>query len=70
MTVSTTPGSFGTPKYLEEREKQEAHRLLYVAMTRAEEHLILSYSRGKNQTFELGKDRRENLSTRRTAACP
>jgi ATP-dependent exoDNAse (exonuclease V) beta subunit len=31
----------------EEREKHEEHRLLYVAMTRAEEHLILSYSRGK-----------------------
>ncbi len=30
-----------------EREKHEEHRLLYVAMTRAEEHLILSYSRGK-----------------------
>jgi ATP-dependent helicase/nuclease subunit A len=27
------------------REKQEANRLLYVAMTRAEEHLILSYSK-------------------------
>ncbi len=34
-------------EYLSEREKHEAHRLLYVAMTRAEEHLILSYSRGK-----------------------
>ena len=32
---------------LKEREKREEHRLLYVAMTRAEEHLILSYSRGK-----------------------
>jgi len=31
----------------EQREKQEEHRLLYVAMTRAEEHLLLSYSRGK-----------------------
>lgn len=36
-------------EYLNEREKREAHRLLYVAMTRAEEHLILSWSRGKNK---------------------
>ena len=27
-----------------EREEQESHRLLYVAMTRAEEHLVLSFS--------------------------
>lgn len=31
--------------HLKEREKREGNRLLYVAMTRAEEHLILSYSR-------------------------
>jgi ATP-dependent helicase/nuclease subunit A len=36
-------------KCLEAREKEEAHRLLYVAMTRAQEHLILSYSRGTNR---------------------
>jgi ATP-dependent exoDNAse (exonuclease V) beta subunit len=29
---------------IEQREKEEASRLLYVAMTRAEQHLILSYS--------------------------
>jgi ATP-dependent helicase/nuclease subunit A len=40
---------------LKEREKQESHRLLYVAMTRAEEHLILSYSRGKNRTSNWAK---------------
>lgn len=40
---------------LKEREKQEAHRLLYVAMTRAEEHLILSYSRGKNKPRHWAK---------------
>jgi ATP-dependent helicase/nuclease subunit A len=40
---------------LEEREKREAHRLLYVAMTRAEEHLILSYSRGKNKPSNWAK---------------
>jgi ATP-dependent exoDNAse (exonuclease V) beta subunit len=32
-----------------EREQQEENRLLYVAMTRAEERLILSYSRGSRQ---------------------
>lgn len=36
-------------EYLKNREKREANRLLYVAMTRAKEHLILSYSRGKNR---------------------
>jgi ATP-dependent exoDNAse (exonuclease V) beta subunit len=34
---------------LTDRERDEENRLLYVAMTRAEEHLILSYSRGKNK---------------------
>jgi ATP-dependent helicase/nuclease subunit A len=34
---------------LREREREEENRLLYVAMTRAEEHLILSYSRGKSR---------------------
>ncbi len=32
---------------LKTRENEEENRLLYVAMTRAGEHLILSYSRGK-----------------------
>lgn len=40
---------------LKEREKREAHRLLYVAMTRAEEHLILSYSRGRNKPSNWAK---------------
>jgi ATP-dependent helicase/nuclease subunit A len=40
---------------LKEREKREANRLLYVAMTRAEEHLILSYSRGKNKPSNWAK---------------
>jgi len=30
----------------QQKEAQEANRLLYVAMTRAEEHLVLSFSRG------------------------
>ena len=36
------------------REKDEENRLLYVAMTRAAEHLILSYSHGKNRPLDLG----------------
>ncbi len=31
-------------EYLKQREKEESNRLLYVAMTRAMDHLILSYS--------------------------
>jgi ATP-dependent exoDNAse (exonuclease V) beta subunit len=31
------------------REQEEANRLLYVAMTRAEEHLVLSFSAGANR---------------------
>ena len=31
-------------RQLKQREKEEGHRLLYVAMTRAEEHLVLSLS--------------------------
>ena len=34
---------------LRDRESREENRLLYVAMTRAEEHLILSYSCGKSK---------------------
>jgi ATP-dependent exoDNAse (exonuclease V) beta subunit len=40
---------------ISEREKQESNRLLYVAMTRAEEHLILSYSRGKSRPSNWAK---------------
>ena len=42
-------------EHLKERDKQEAHRLLYVAMTRAEEHLILSYSRGRKRPSNWAK---------------
>jgi ATP-dependent helicase/nuclease subunit A len=42
-------------RHFRDREKQEAHRLLYVAMTRAEEHLILSYSRGRNKPSNWAK---------------
>jgi ATP-dependent exoDNAse (exonuclease V) beta subunit len=34
---------------LRRREKEESNRLLYVAMTRAEEHLILSYAHSPNR---------------------
>ena len=34
---------------LKQREKEEASRLLYVAMTRAEQHLILSYSSSRQK---------------------
>jgi ATP-dependent exoDNAse (exonuclease V) beta subunit len=37
-----------------ERENKESHRLLYVAMTRAEQHLVLSFS-GKQQPKEWAK---------------
>jgi ATP-dependent exoDNAse (exonuclease V) beta subunit len=37
------------------RETSEENRLLYVAMTRAEEHLILSWSRGKNKPSNWAK---------------
>jgi ATP-dependent helicase/nuclease subunit A len=40
---------------LKVREKQESNRLLYVAMTRAEEHLILSYTRGKHRPANWAK---------------
>ena len=40
---------------LEGREKEEANRLLYVAMTRAEDHLILSYSLKKRKAEHWAK---------------
>ncbi len=38
-----------------ERESREENRLLYVAMTRAAEHLILSWSRGKTRPSNWAK---------------
>ncbi len=46
---------FRNAEDLKDREKREANRLLYVAMTRAEEHLILSYSRGKKRPSNWAK---------------
>jgi len=40
---------------LKTREKEEENRLLYVAMTRAIEHLVLSYSCGKNKPSNWAK---------------
>jgi ATP-dependent helicase/nuclease subunit A len=40
---------------LKTREKQEENRLLYVAMTRAIEHLVLAYSCGKNKPSNWAK---------------
>ena len=37
------------------REEEEANRLFYVAMTRAEHHLILSYTRGKRPVANWAK---------------
>lgn len=42
-------------EHMKEREKRESNRLLYVAMTRAEEHLILSYSTGKKKPSNWAK---------------
>ena len=41
--------AFRNAEHLKQREKEESNRLLYVAMTRAEDHLILSYSCGKQK---------------------
>ena len=38
-----------------EREQQESDRLLYVAMTRAEEHLVLSFSARKNWAKDVAE---------------
>jgi ATP-dependent exoDNAse (exonuclease V) beta subunit len=40
---------------LKKREKEEENRLLYVAMTRAIEHLVLSYSCGKTKPLNWAK---------------
>jgi ATP-dependent helicase/nuclease subunit A len=41
--------AFANSESLKQRERDEASRLLYVAMTRAEQHLILSYSAAKQK---------------------
>ena len=63
---------------LEQREEQESSRLLYVAMTRAEEHLILSFSAaGKRRenwvkliTPKLGFDLPQAREETRTLIAP
>jgi ATP-dependent helicase/nuclease subunit A len=44
---------------LKQREKEEGNRLLYVAMTRAEEHLVMSYSGKKQNWAAIVADRLE-----------
>jgi ATP-dependent helicase/nuclease subunit A len=44
-----------TADRIRSRENEESNRLLYVAMTRAAEHLILSYSCGKKKPGEWAK---------------
>lgn len=61
-----------------QREQQESHRLLYVAMTRAEQHLVLSYSGKPANWAALVADKMavaqpkapETAAARRTAAAP
>jgi len=47
--------AFRNAEHLKQREKEESNRLLYVAMTRAEDHLILSYSCGKQKPSNWAK---------------
>jgi ATP-dependent helicase/nuclease subunit A len=49
---------------LKRREKEEMSRLLYVAMTRAEEHLILSYSAGRQKPGGWAKTLDEHFGAR------
>jgi ATP-dependent exoDNAse (exonuclease V) beta subunit len=51
---------------LKKREKEEASRLLYVAMTRAEDHLILSYSVSDRRPANWAKKIEEFLKTNPT----
>ncbi|MGA2593350.1 MAG: PD-(D/E)XK nuclease family protein, partial [Bryobacteraceae bacterium] len=46
---------------LKQREKEEGHRLLYVAMTRAEEHLVLSLSSGGKKAQNWAAVLKESL---------
>lgn len=64
---------FKNSERLKQREKEEGNRLLYVAMTRAEERLILTYSgrQGKNSDNWAGMvDRQFGLKDRQPAPEP
>jgi ATP-dependent helicase/nuclease subunit A len=52
------------------RETEEENRLLYVAMTRAAEHLILSWSRGKNKPSNWAKKLNGHFDLSRFAPSP
>ncbi len=55
---------------LKTREEHESERLLYVAMTRAEEHLILSYSRGDKRPQNWAKLIENHFELDRQTASP
>jgi len=55
---------------LKQLEKEEGNRLLYVAMTRAEEHLVMSYSGKKQNWAAIVADRLGARSVDKTPARP
>src|SRR4029077_16657155 len=55
---------------LKKRESDEEDRLLYVAMTRAAEHLILSYSCGKRRPSNWAKTVDEYFNLNKAASTP
>ena len=55
---------------LKQREKEESHRLLYVAMTRAEEHLALSFSTTGKKAQNWAAIVDQTLDVRPIAALP
>jgi ATP-dependent exoDNAse (exonuclease V) beta subunit len=55
---------------LKQREKEEGHRLLYVAMTRAEEHLVMSFSTNGKKAQNWAAIVAEHLPVRTIATAP
>ena len=55
---------------LKQREKEEGNRLLYVAMTRAEEHLALSYSTNGKKPQNWAAIVADRLAVRSVATAP
>jgi ATP-dependent exoDNAse (exonuclease V) beta subunit len=58
----------GIRQELKQREKEESSRLLYVAMTRAQEHLVLSYSTNDKKPQNWAAVVAERLPARTVAA--
>jgi ATP-dependent helicase/nuclease subunit A len=54
---------------LKQREKEEGHRLLYVAMTRAEDHLVLSFSTNRKKPQNWAAVLTDNLGLNLEAPC-